>query len=262
MVPKLWKKYEFREVNFFVGVRVNSEQVPEDVVKFSFSCFVQDFNDESSEFGFIEESLLALIVFIKVDLELVPNGIHEGKLFFRDVSRGSELGFGFLPEVNSIAEVFLDEVEVLLEGNEAVLVSVKLIEDPHKVFSGNFESNEEAGFSDQSYELFQRNFSGFPHIWVGIFVASLEDNFHEINRKDDGDQLFEGDALILSAHESEVGDNDVLNFIFVAVEHFLEDFSDFINFKELILVGIVTEEDCSQLVHNNADESVPGIQIF
>lgn len=37
---------EFVEIHFFVGVRVNSEQIPKDIVKFSLGGFLKDFNEE------------------------------------------------------------------------------------------------------------------------------------------------------------------------------------------------------------------------
>lgn len=76
--------YKFEEVDFLVGISVDTEEVPEDIVEFSFGGFLQNLDDEASEFALLEVSLLASVVAIEVGLELIPNGLHEGQFLFGD----------------------------------------------------------------------------------------------------------------------------------------------------------------------------------
>ena len=60
------ERSEFLEIDLFVGVWIDSEEIPENVVQFSFSCFVQDFDDKESKLSFIQESFGSLVVFVEV----------------------------------------------------------------------------------------------------------------------------------------------------------------------------------------------------
>jgi hypothetical protein len=106
--------------------------------------FLQHFDDEGFELGFDEESLGALIVFVEVDFEFVPNGVDEGEFFGRDVVGCLGLEAAAV-QIDSVSEVLPNEVEVLLEGNEPIIVSIQFLENIKKIlltWSNFYESTK------------------------------------------------------------------------------------------------------------------------
>lgn len=75
---------ELGEIDLFVGVGVDSEKVPENVVEFALGGFLKYFDHEGFEFGLNEESLFACVVFVEVDFEFVPNGVDKSILLGGD----------------------------------------------------------------------------------------------------------------------------------------------------------------------------------
>ena len=106
--------------------------------------FLQHFDDEGFELGFDEETLGALIVFVEVDFELVPNGVDEGEFFGGDVI--GRLGLeAAAVQIDSVSEVLPNEGEVLLEGNEPIIVSIQFLENKKKIlltWSNFYESTK------------------------------------------------------------------------------------------------------------------------
>ena len=149
---------------------------------------LKNFDNEGFEFFLSEESLSALIVFVEIDFEFVPNGVDEGDLFGGDVSGGFDFEATAV-QIDTVSEVFPDEVEVLLEGDEPIVVSVQLLEYIYQILSGWLNLNEEAEFSKQLNESLKINFNGFPVSLVSIF--SLEDDFSEIDGQNEGNKFFE-----------------------------------------------------------------------
>ena len=238
--------YELGEFYFLVGILVDSEQVPEDIVQFFFSSFLQNFNNEFSEFSIVQKVFLSCIILIKVDSELIPNGLDECHFFFWDSSWVRVfifLGFGF--EINVISKIFLDEVSKLLEGDESIFIGIKFIEDEDKIFSQRFESDEIASLSDETDELFKWNLFGGPDFAVGGLVSSVEEDFDEVDWEDDGNELFEGDAIVLSLQEGEVVVDNVVDLVLVESKDMEQDLFNLIQLEDLILVGIIFEEDDS-----------------
>lgn len=78
------ERSELAELNLSVGVRVYSEEVPEDVVELFFSSFVKDLNDEEPDLRSSKVAFLALVVFIEIHFKLIPNRVKERVLFWRD----------------------------------------------------------------------------------------------------------------------------------------------------------------------------------
>jgi hypothetical protein len=120
--------YEFKEIDLFVGVGVDSEKVPENVVEFTLGGFLQHFHHESFELALNKESLFAFVVFVEVDFEFVPNGVDETVLLCGNFAWCLHLEATAV-QIDSISEVLLDEVDVLLEGNEPIVVSVQFVEN-------------------------------------------------------------------------------------------------------------------------------------
>ena len=110
-----------------------------------------------------------MVIFIEINFEFVPNRSHKTVLFFRD-SSGNRLSlhFGYsFGEFDVVSQISSDEVDKLLEGDEAVFVSVEFVEDEDEIFSGRFEPDEEAAFVDEEDELFERDLFGVPDFTVG-----------------------------------------------------------------------------------------------
>eukprot|EP00178_Gracilaria_changii_P011450 TRINITY_DN3262_c0_g1_i1.p1 TRINITY_DN3262_c0_g1~~TRINITY_DN3262_c0_g1_i1.p1 ORF type:complete len:168 (+),score=27.12 TRINITY_DN3262_c0_g1_i1:246-749(+) len=152
------ERSKFGELNLFVSIRVNSEHIPENVVELSFSGLIQNFNGELFQFFIVKVTLLRLIVFVEVSFEFIPNGIDKSKLFFRYSSRVLIFFLSQSPRINTVSEIFSDEVNKLLESNETVFISIKFSENEFKIFSGRFVLDEVAPFSDKSNEFFKGNF--------------------------------------------------------------------------------------------------------
>ncbi len=109
--------------------------------------FLKNFDNEGFEFLLSEESLSALIVFVEIDFEFVPNGVDEGDLFGGDVSGGFDFEATAV-QIDTVSEVFPDEVEVLLEGDEPIVVSVQLLEYIKKIFFTWSNFNERTVLSE------------------------------------------------------------------------------------------------------------------
>ena len=122
-----------------------------------------------------------MVVFIKVDLEFVPDGLYKSILFFRDA-----LGllwstvffrffrFRFGPKIKIVTEVFPDKTNKLLEGDESVMISVKFLKYKDKIISARFILDEVTSFSDEGYKLIKRYPFGFPDLTVGGFISPVE----------------------------------------------------------------------------------------
>jgi hypothetical protein len=108
--------------------------------------FLQHLDHEGFELGLQEESFGSCVVFVEVGFEFIPNGIDEGEFFGGDVARRLHLEAAAL-QIDSVSEVLFDEVEVLLESNEAVIVSIQLLEYINQIFSCWLDFNEETKFS-------------------------------------------------------------------------------------------------------------------
>ena len=261
--------YEFEEFHFLVGVGVNSEQVPENVVELSLGGLVQNFNHEGLQLGFVQESLGSLVVFIEVDLEFVPDGLDESVLFIGDALRmlGSAVfsrffRLRFSPEVKVVAEILPDKINKLLEGDESIVVGVKFLEDEDEVIPARFVLDEVASLSDEGDKLIEGDPFGFPDLAVGGFVSPVEEDLDEVDREDDGDQLVEFDVVFSFLEEGEVVVDDVFYFVGIEGEHFLKDLSDFVDLEHLVFICIVSEEYYPQLIDYDSDESVPGVEVF
>ena len=76
--------YELVELDLSVGVRVYSEEVPEDVVELLFSSFVKHLDNEESDLRGSKVAFLALVVFIEIHFKFIPNRAKERVLFWRD----------------------------------------------------------------------------------------------------------------------------------------------------------------------------------
>ena len=254
--------YEFGELDLSVVILINSKHIPEDVVELSLGGLIEDLDGEFSELIIIEISLFLFIVFVKVDLQLIPDGVNEGELLFRYTCRVCIFLFYRGPRINIVSKVFSDEVNELLESDESILISVKFSEDELEIFSSGFELDEITSFKDESDKLFKGDLFGGPNFAVGWLVSSVEKNFNEVDREDDGNELFESAVIIILLQKSEVSIDYVWNFIFVKFEDLLQDGSDLFNFENQIFVGIISEENISQLVNNDSDESIESIKIF
>lgn len=148
MRPILSNIYELVKVDLHVGICVHSEEVPEDIVEFAFGCLLQNFNSKAFKLSLFEISLLASIVLIKVFLELVPNGLHEFQLLFRHSCKVRRRVFAGT-KIQSIAEVFLNEISILVESDESVMVGVQFVEDIGEIFLAGSNLDEEAVLSKQ-----------------------------------------------------------------------------------------------------------------
>lgn len=256
--------YEFSEIDLFVAVRVNSEQVPENVVQLSLRSFVKDFNYEGLKLFFFQVGLGSIVILIKVFFKLSPNSFDKSNFFLTDSSNvGNSICFDFLlgSKIKSISEVFFNESSILLEGNETILVSIELLENPDKVSLDWLHSNEEASVCDQINEILEADFFSFPLVSVLIFVFAFEENFNEIDRKNDGDKFFEGNVVLLSWKIEVVLDN-VSDFILVKSEDLGENGFNLVNLEDKIFVEIVVEEDSSKLIQNYSDKSIPSWEIL
>ena len=129
-----------------------------------------------------------MVVFIKVDLEFVPDGLYKSILFFRDA-----LGllwstvffrffrFRFGPKIKIVAEVLPDKINKLLEGDESVMISVKFLKYKDKIISARFILDEVTSFSDERYKLIKRYPFGFPNLAVGGFISPVEEDFDKVD---------------------------------------------------------------------------------
>lgn len=171
---------EFEEIDLFVGIGVDAEQIPEDVVEFALGGLLQHFDHEGFELGLEEETLCSGVVLVEVHFELIPNGVDEGEFLSRDVSRGINLEATAV-QIDSVSEVLLDEVEILLEGNEPIIVSVQFLENVDQIFSCGLNFDKERIFSKQFNKFFKTNFNRFPTNGTSTSVFSFEDYFSEIN---------------------------------------------------------------------------------
>ena len=159
--------YEFGELDLSVVILINSEHIPEDVVELSLGGLIEDLDGEFSELIIIEISLFLFIVFVKVDLQLIPDGVNEGELLFRYTCRVCIFLFYRGPRINIVSKVFSDEVNELLESDESILISVKFSEDELEIFSSGFELDEITSFKDESDKLFKGDLFGGPNFAVG-----------------------------------------------------------------------------------------------
>lgn len=159
--------YEFGELYLSVVILINSEHIPEDVVELSLGGLIEDLDGEFSELIIIEISLFLFIVFVKVDLQLIPNSVNEGELLFRYTCRVCIFLFYRGPRINIVSKVFSDEVNELLESDESILISVKFSEDELEIFSSGLELNEITSFKDESDKLFKGDLLGGPNFAVG-----------------------------------------------------------------------------------------------
>jgi len=130
---------KFREGDFSVGIGVHSEQIPEDIVELILCSFVEDLNHKSFQLRLHQEALGAFIIPIEVDLQLVPESRDESQFLFGNVRdsrnnrpsshsrHSSDRGWLWLcQKVNSIPEIFPDELDILLECNKPIFVCIQL----------------------------------------------------------------------------------------------------------------------------------------
>lgn len=118
-----------------------------------------------------------------------------------------------MKEVDVVSEVFFDEVAVLSEGDVSVMVSVKLLENPNKIFSRRFNSDVETRLDNQSHKFLKTDSGFFPNSIVVALVSSLENDFDKIDRKNYGDKLFESDSAVFANLKVEVVEQEVINLV-------------------------------------------------
>ena len=63
-------------------------------------------------------------------------------------------------------------------------------------------------------------------------VFSVEENFAEVNRKDDSNQLLECAMILVPLQETEISIDDVRDLVFIKLEDFLQNLSDFVQLKQ------------------------------
>ena len=221
-----------------VSVWVHSEDVPEHVVKFFLRGFLQDFNDEGLDFSFVQISLRSLVVLIKVFFKFSPNQLDKSEFFSTNTRYRGRLWLildffrRFVNNGQTSAQILSDEVNVLLESNPVVSVGVDDLEDfSQKVVFGS-ESEEESVFSDEVDEVLKTE----SQTGGVVLVLSLDDNFDKEDFKDDGDEFFKSGELILSGFEFEIVVNNVADFLFIKLEHTLQNDFNFVNFKHQVLI--------------------------
>lgn len=259
------KIYEFVELSLLVSVRINSEQVPEDVIEFSLGSLVQNFNDEASEIGIVQVSLASRVIFIEVDLQFAPDSLDEAPFFIINACWWLViswlfflLGFGFDLWLDAHSEVFPDEIDILSEGDETVFVSIEEREDFSEIFLGGFSLQEGASIENELDEFVEADLPALPLVRLNIPVFPVKDDRNEVDFKQNLDQLFESQALILSVGKVEVSGQDKTGFFLVQAEDVSQDGLDFVLFELLVMVEVITHEDFLELIEEKSDESIKG----
>jgi hypothetical protein len=118
------------------------------------------------------------------------------------------------------------------------------------------ESEEESVVSDDVNEVLEAE----SETAGVIFVLSFDDDFDEEDFQDNSDKFFKSSELIFFGFELEVSGNDISDFALIKLEDTLENGFDLIDFKDQVLVGIVHQEDFSQLIKDKSDEVIQGAE--
>ena len=126
-----------------------------------------------------------------------------------------------------------------MEGNISIFISIEFIEDPYKIFSKWFDTNEEAGFNNKSDEFFQTNSAILPNIIVIALISSFEKDFNEVNGKNNCNKFLESNGTFFTSFKVEVVKHKVVNFIAVQFENFRQNVTNFIIFEDLIFVVVI-----------------------
>lgn len=84
-------------------------------------------------------------------------------------------------QVDSVSEVLLYEADVLLEGNEPILVSVQLLENIDQIFPGGLDFDKEAEFCEHFDKIVKIDLNCFPVDRISVSVFSFEDDFSEVD---------------------------------------------------------------------------------
>ena len=140
---------------------------------------LKHFDDEGFELGLDEESLSSVIVFVEVGFEFVPNGVDECEFFGGDVAGCLDFEAAAV-EVDSVSEVLLYEVNVLLECDEAIVISVQFLENMKKILLTWSDLDERSKLSKYLNKLCCTNLYIFPILGVILSIFSFEDYFCEI----------------------------------------------------------------------------------
>ena len=156
---------------------------------------MEHFDHEGFELGLGEESLSARIVLVEVDFELVPNGVDEGEFLGGDVAGCLDLEAAAV-QIDSVSEVLSDEVEVLLEGNEPIVISVQFLEYIKKILFTWSYLDERPKLCEQLNKLGCTDLYVFPILGIILSIFSLEDYFSEVYRKNEGNKLFKSNRTV------------------------------------------------------------------
>lgn len=128
------KGSEFVELSFPILVRINSEEVPENIIKLSLSAFVKNFNNESLQVSNCQVSFASFVILIKVNLQFTPNQQDEVPLLVADIfwlllfflfSWGWGRQRVSVMLLKTKSKIFSNEVSVLSEGYVSIFISVK-----------------------------------------------------------------------------------------------------------------------------------------
>lgn len=71
------KNYELFEFNLFVSIRIDSEDVPKDIIQLFLRSFLQNLNNKGFKFSFIQISFWSNIIFVEIFLQFTPNQFNE-----------------------------------------------------------------------------------------------------------------------------------------------------------------------------------------
>ena len=134
--------YELFELDLFVLVGVSTEHVPEHIVQLSLSCLFQNIDNES--------------------FKLIPDSVDKTELFLTDVLRNFFTVFRLAPEIDVITKVLSYEVDVLLESDVTVVISVKFFEDSFKISLRDLIAEEVAVSSKDDFEFSKTDLTIFP----------------------------------------------------------------------------------------------------
>lgn len=153
------------EIDFLIGIRVHSEDIPEDVVKLTLSGFMQNLDNKVTKLAFHEMSLLASIIAIEVTLELIPDGLDKLQLLLSDASQVRRVLAR--AEVKPISKVLLHEIRVLSEGDESIMISIQFIEDNLEIFPARPHLDEEGVLCEERAEIIKAYLEICPFLGIG-----------------------------------------------------------------------------------------------
>ncbi len=88
-----------------------------------------------------------------------------------------------------VAQILEDELVELIEADVVVSVGVQRSENFSQIFSFRLESDEEAGFFDQSDEVIEADSVVFPEAAVVAAVVSSEKQFSKVAEHNDREEF-------------------------------------------------------------------------